>query len=100
MPATLGLTIVKSLFQPRSRFGLVTLTEAHSRWEAAEQALLAAERFFEDAVYLYLVRGGPDPSGPSANVCQVRLAAAAALKEMLVVLEECRQAIRTSHRTA
>lgn len=75
----------------------MTLEEALSRWEAAEQSLLAAELVFRDAVPLYLVRGGPDPSGlMAANVCQLRLVAAAALNEMLVVLEECRQAIRHS----
>ena len=52
--------------------GAWAFEEALSRWEAAEQSLLAAELVFRDAVPLYLVRGGSDPSGVmAANVCPI-----------------------------
>ncbi len=75
----------------------MTLEEALSRWEAVEEALIVAELDFRYAVYLYLVRGGPDPSGSmAAEVYQLRLASAAGLGEMRAVLEEYRRAIRNS----
>jgi len=71
------------------------LDAACSRWEAAQRALVIAESVFAEAVHMYLVRRGPDPSeGAAAGLYEARVQSAHALAEMRLTLEECRRAIR------
>jgi hypothetical protein len=71
------------------------LDAACSRWEAAQRLLVIAEMAFAEAVYMYLVRRGPDPSDrAAAGLYEARLQSAHALVELHLMLEECRRSIR------
>ena len=68
--------------------------EARRRWEAAEQASIAAEAKFCRAVRLYLVGQGPQPDAETVqDLIRFRKDAADALKDQLLALQHCRQGI-------